>query len=76
MKLSVLTHHEHRLPSSHTEYQAQGAKVAIFDPQLIRLDKLENLRDQAALLGMAILTQNDIGDQHALLIQYHQSLPR
>jgi hypothetical protein len=39
------------------------------NPQLIRLDALENLRDQAALLGMTILTQNDIGDQHPLLIQ-------
>jgi len=43
---------------------------------LIRLDKLKYLRDQAALLSMAILTQNDMGDEHALLVQDRQSLPR
>ena len=53
-----------------------GAKVAIFDPELILPDVLQHLREQAPLLGMAILVQKHVGNQHALLIQHHQRLPR
>jgi hypothetical protein len=76
VKLAMLAHHERRPAPSHAKQQTQGAEVAILDPQLIRLDEWENLRHQAALLGMASLAQHDIGDQHPLLIQDHQRLPR
>ena len=36
---------------------------------------LEHLSDQAALLGMAILVEKDIGNQHALLVQHDQACP-
>jgi hypothetical protein len=76
LHLAVLTNDEGGAPSGHPEHQPQGAKVAIFNPEVIRLDVLEHLRDQAALLGMAIFVEKDIGNQHALLVQYDQGLPR
>jgi hypothetical protein len=68
LQLTVLTDHEGGPPPSHAEHQTEGAEVAILDPELILLDELEYLGDQAALLRMAILAQHDIGDQHALLV--------
>ena len=74
LHLAALTHHEGGASAGHTEHQPQGAKVAIFDPEVIRLDVVEHLGNQAAFLGMAILVQQAIGDQHALLVQAHQGL--
>jgi hypothetical protein len=74
-QLTVLADDERRAPPRHPKHQPQGAKVAIFDPEIIRSDVLKHLRNQAALLGMAILIQYDIGNQHALLVQHHQGLP-
>jgi hypothetical protein len=64
----VLTHHKRGAPACHAKHGTQGAKVAIFDPELILLDVLEHLGEQAALLRMAILAQHAIDDQHALLV--------
>src|SRR5262249_26961297 len=75
LKLAMLAHHKRRTSLGHAKHQTQSAEVAILDPQLICLDEIEHGRDQAALLSMAILTQHHIGDQHALLIQDHESLP-
>jgi hypothetical protein len=76
LQLAVLTDHECGTTSSHTEHQPQGAKVPIFDPEIICLDVLEHLSNQAALLGMTILVQKDIGNQHTLLLQPDQGLSR
>ena len=62
LHLAVLTDHERGPPTSHAKHQAQGAKVAIFDPELILPDVLEHLSDQATLLCMAILAQKHIGN--------------
>jgi hypothetical protein len=35
LHLAVLTDHERGAPTSHAKHEAQGAKVAIFDPELI-----------------------------------------
>ena len=72
----MLTDHECGTTSSHTKHQTQGAKVTIFDPEIICLDVLEHLSNQATLLGMTILVQKDIGNQHTLLIQHDQGLSR
>jgi hypothetical protein len=72
----VLTDHEGGAPTSNAKQQTQGAKVAILDPELIFLNVLEHLREQATLLGMAIFAQHHIGNQHALLVQHHQRLAR
>ena len=76
LHLSVLPYHERRPPPGYPAHQASGAAVAIFDPQLICLNALEDLRDPAAFLGMALLMQHHIGNQQALLLQDHQRLPR
>jgi hypothetical protein len=76
LQLAVLTDHEHGTPPGHAKEQAQGAKVAILDPELIGLDVLEHLSDQATLLGMTILAQKYIGNQPALLVQHHQCVAR
>ena len=71
LHLAVLTDDERGAPTGYAKHEAQGAKVAIFDPELLLLDVLEHLSDQATLLGMAILTEKHIGNQHALLVQHH-----
>jgi hypothetical protein len=58
----MLTDDEHRATLRHAAHQRSRTKVAIFNPEVIRLDMLEHLCDQAALLGMAILVQKDIGN--------------
>ena len=64
----MLAYHE-RCPSPvHAKEEAQGAKVTIFDPQLIGLNQVKHLRNHTALLGMAILVEDDIGNQHTMLI--------
>jgi hypothetical protein len=76
LQLAMLTDDEYRATLRHAEHQRPCTKVAILDPEVIRLDVLEHLRDQAALLGMAIFVEKDIGNQHALLVQHDQGLPR
>ena len=72
--LAVLTDHERGTPPGHAKHQTQGTKIAIFDPEVIRLDVLEHLSDQAALLGMPIFGEKDISNQHPLLIQDYQRM--
>jgi hypothetical protein len=67
----MLTHHECGPPAGYTQPESQGAKVALFNPEVIGLNVLEHLSNQAALLGMAILLQKDIGNQHARRGQHH-----
>ena len=45
LHLAMLTHDESSSPTGHTEHQPQGAKVAIFNPEVIRLDVLEHFSD-------------------------------
>src|SRR5262245_16181728 len=71
LQLAVLTDDERSATPSHTKHQLPGTKVAIFDPEVILTDVLEHLSNQAAFLGMAILAQKHIGNQHALLVEYH-----
>ena len=73
-KLPVLAHHERRPSSLHAKEEAERAKVAILDPQLIGLHQIENLRNHTTLLGMTIFIEQDIGNEHALLIQHHEGL--
>jgi hypothetical protein len=42
--------------------------VAIFAPEVIRLDVVEHLSDHAAFLGMPIFGEKDSGDQHPWLL--------
>jgi hypothetical protein len=72
----VLPDHECGPPARDAKHQPQGAKIAILDPELILLNVLEHLREQATLLGMAILIEKHVGNQHALLIENHQGLAR
>lgn len=74
--LTVLTYHEGSASAGQPEHQSQGAKVAIFDPEVIYLNVLEHLSNQAPLLGMTILVEKDISNQHALLVQHHECLAR
>jgi hypothetical protein len=76
LHLAMLPDDEHRATLRHAEQQRPGTKVAILDPKVICLDVLEHLRNQAAFLGMAILVEKDIGNQHTLLGQHDQGLPR
>jgi hypothetical protein len=62
----VLTGNEHCAPPRHAKHQPQGEKVAILDPEVVLTDALEYLRNQAALLSMAVLTQHHLGNHQRL----------
>src|SRR5262249_14859981 len=74
--LAVLTDRKRGAPAGHAKHQPPRAKVAILDPEMILLDVVEQLSDQAPFLRMAIFAQKHIGNQHALLVQRHQRLAR
>src|SRR5262249_681433 len=48
----VLAHQHAALPPGHAEDEAQGAEVAVLDPQVQRLDGLEYVGKQGAFLGV------------------------
>jgi hypothetical protein len=76
LQLAMLTDDEHGATLRYTEHQRPRTKVAIFDPALILLNVLEHLRKHAAFLGMTILAQQHVGNQHALLVEDDQGVPR
>ena len=67
--LAVLPDDERRTTPRHPTHQRPGTKVATFDPEVILSDVFQHLRNQAALLGMAILAQQDIRIQHTVTVQ-------
>ena len=75
LQLTMLPHQECGTAPRHAEHQAAGAEIPIFNPEVPGVHGVQHLVDQAAFLGMAILTQKNVGDQHPLLIQNDQSLP-
>ena len=50
------------------------AKVAISDPQIVRFHAGQHLPQQGPFLCVPIFTQDDLGGQHALLLQHDQNL--
>ena len=72
----MLPDHEGGAPACDAKQQTQGAQVASLDPELILLNVLEHLREQATHLGMAILVQKHVGNKDALLVEDHQGLAR
>jgi hypothetical protein len=76
LPLAVLTDHERGTPPGHATPQTAGAKVALFAPEVLLLNVVEHLRDPATLWGMAILAQQHIGNQPALVVQHHQGVAR
>jgi hypothetical protein len=48
----------------------------VFAPEVIGLDVLEHHSYHAVLLGMAMLLPQYSGNQHALLTQHNEGLPR
>jgi hypothetical protein len=74
LQLAVLPDKERGPPAGDAQHQTQGAKVAVGDPQVARVDAIQHPRDPAAFLGVPILGQDDIGEQPAWLIQDHERL--
>ena len=74
LQRAVLPYEERSTTAGHAEHEAQGANVAVSAPQVSLADTGEYLVHDPAFLGMAILGEDDIGDQQALLIQHHDSL--
>jgi predicted ATPase len=52
LALAVLPDDERGAPARDAKHQPQGAKVAILNPELIRLNVLEHLREQAKSLEL------------------------
>jgi len=70
--LAVLPDKERGPPAGDATHETQGAHVAVGNPQVVRVDARQHLRDPAAFLGVSILGHDDIGDHAALLIQDHE----
>jgi hypothetical protein len=51
-------------------------KITIRDPKLPRLNSVEHPSEQPALLGMPVLTGENVSDEPSLWVQHCQSLPR
>ena len=56
--------------------KVSGAKIAVFNPQITRLHRLEKRPEQRAFLGMAIFTGKDIGHQTLSGLIDHQGFAR
>jgi hypothetical protein len=52
-----------RLPPSYAQEKRQGTHVAVSDPELTGLNRGDNLRKQSSLLGMTVLTRENIDCQ-------------
>ena len=72
--MAVLAHHKTAPARRNATQKIPRAKVAISDPQIVRFHAGQHLPQQRPFLGVPVFTQDDLGGQHALLIQHHQNL--
>ena len=71
----MFTGHKERLSGVDLAEKLTGAKIAIFNPQVTCLHRLEHVSEQRALLGMAIFTRKNIGHQAQGRFIDHQRFP-
>src|SRR5215470_8867103 len=76
LSLTGLTDHASSASAGQPAQQSQGAPVARFDPEVISLNVVAPLSNEALLLGMTILVEQDSRRQQALLVQHHEYLAR
>src|SRR5205823_10562036 len=72
----MLADEEVRLATLDPEHELGGAEIAVVNPHLSFPDQLQRRANQGPLLGMAVLTGNDVRHQVALRVVHDQRLPR
>ena len=52
-----------------------GTEIAVLDPEVVGMHRLQDLRQEGAFLGMAIFTGKDIADQAVPGLIYDEGFP-
>jgi hypothetical protein len=73
-RLGVLADNEETLTRGDAQQEAGGAEVAVGHPDVFGSDQGKNLPQQGPLLGMTVLTRDDVGDQAPLRVVHRQHL--
>jgi hypothetical protein len=75
-QVAMLAGHEKRLAGTDPEQESGRAKIAVIDPHVPRLHRLQHLRQQRSFLGVRVLVRENVNHQLPPWVQNHQRVAR
>ena len=74
-QIAVLTNDELAATRRNAEQETDRAEISVRDPQVLRLDRFQQFRQQGTFLGMSVFARQHIDHQTILRVEDDESLP-